>query len=106
MFNFCIVLTAAPFYVLAQNETDLEEVLLVYKDNVSVIIKANNLEAMDFKMQMSISSKNTLLLPKNIDESAECILKMVSESEKDDLIQELINDVEWFTINFFNGFHS
>lgn len=94
MFNFCVVLNAAPFYVLAQNEADLEEILLVYKDNVAVIIKADNLETMDFKMQMSISSKNILMLPKTLDESPECILKMVNEAEKDDLIQELTNDVE------------
>lgn len=93
MFNFCVVLNSAPFYVLAQNEKDLEEVLLVYKEKVAVVIKAENLEAMDFKMQMKVSSKETLMIPSMIPGSEECLSKMISESEQDEMLDDLINDV-------------
>jgi primosomal protein N'' len=93
MFNFCIVLNTAPFYVLAQNEKDLEEILKVYEGKISIVVKAKDLEVMEFKMQMSLFSKNTLLIPTVVEETQDALAKMINASEQDELIYELTNDI-------------
>jgi len=93
MFNFCVVLNVAPFYVLAQNEKDLEDILKVYEDKVSIVVKAKDLEVMEFKLQLNLFSKNTLLIPTIVDENQDALNKMINVSEQDDLIYDLTNDI-------------
>jgi hypothetical protein len=94
MFNFCIILNVAPHFVLAQNENELEEVLKVYKDKAVTVIKANDLEVMEFKMQLSLFSKETLLIPIVVDEDKDVLSKMINSAEADDLIEDLTNNID------------
>lgn len=95
MFNFCVILNVAPYFVLAQNENDLEEVLGVYSTKVVSVIKANDLEVMEFKMQLSLFSKATLLIPEVVnDKEKDYLEKQLSETEEEELINELTDHID------------
>lgn len=93
MFNYCLILNAQPFFVLAQNETDLEEILKVYQDKVVSVIKGDSIQVMEFKLQMSLSSKPTLLIPEIVDEEKDSLMKMVSNSEKEEMLEDLTENI-------------
>lgn len=93
MFNYCLILNAHPFYVLAQDEKDLEGIIKVYGNKALTVIKAPSLEVMEFKLQMNLSSKNTLLIPSVVNETAESFNKLISTSEQEEMIEDLVNDI-------------
>lgn len=92
MFNYCLILNAAPYFVLAQNETDLEETMAVYKEKIVTVIHAKELKVMEFKMQLSLFSKDTLLIPSVVQEDHEHLNKMLSSAEQEELISDLVTD--------------
>ena len=94
MFNFCVILKVSPFYVLAQNETEVENILKVYPGNVATVIKADNLQVLEFKMQMSLFSQPTLLIPEVVSENQDYLSSELSESEQDELISDLTDDIK------------
>ena len=94
MFNFAIVLNAAPFYVLAQNNNDLEEILKTYGEKVVTVISAEALQVMEFKLQMSLSAKQTLLIPVVMDENKDYLAKHLSDSEQEEMVNDLTIDIK------------
>lgn len=90
MFNFIIVLSAAPFFVLAEDDSQVEEICNLYKDKVFKVIKGQNLEPLTFKISFSLSKEETLLIPEIVEENQ---LELISEEEKELISEEISSDL-------------
>lgn len=93
MFNYVIILNSAPFFILAEDEEQVLEIHRVYKDKVDRVIKGENLEVQAMKATFSLSNENILLIPEVVNEEKEKQLKLISEEEQDQMVDEISKDL-------------
>lgn len=89
MFNFIIILNAAPHFFLATDEKQVLEVLSFYKDKVVRVVSGTDLKVKDVASNVYLTDHQTLLIPEVVQEDEDFIPQEIKEELSDELtIQE------------------